>query len=239
MSTKREPSRLLQEGTDFERTLLGSWDRSGAPNDARARVLSISDAPSASPMGPRPAVATWKPLALLASAAVLAGAGAGLWANRQRVERSPPLESPSVAPPISAVEAPANAPAAAPPKSAAEPARPARGHRTHATVLKSPDRLSIREELDLIDRTQARLTAGDAPAALDLVAEYRARFPAGVLEQEADILEIEALIVEGPPARAAARALKFLELHPQSPHSARARAAIESASDQSTEEHQP
>jgi len=62
------------------------------------------------------------------------------------------------------------------------------------------------------------LKAGRSADALDLLDTYPARFPSGVLRQEAEVLSIEALVKKGDVSRAQERASAFRERWPTSTH---------------------
>lgn len=102
-----------------------------------------------------------------------------------RVETPTPPTAPVVEVPV----APAPAPAPAP----VEPVRVA-----------APDGRQV------IEATRTALLKGDAPRALELVAEHARRFPNSQLAEERGALEIQALLLAGETARAreAAKAFK-------------------------------
>ena len=85
---------------------------------------------------------------------------------------------------------------------------------------------SIAAEIESLDRARARLQRGDARAALGALDAYRRAHPAGVLQQEASLLRIEALVRSGDAAAARRVARAFLRDYPQSPHVARVRALL-------------
>jgi hypothetical protein len=89
-----------------------------------------------------------------------------------------------------------------------------------------PDAASrLREEAQLV-RSAERLLASDPSRALALTEERRRRFPGGALDQEADVVAIEALLKLGRRDAAAARASRFEASHPGSVHARRLRALI-------------
>jgi hypothetical protein len=90
-----------------------------------------------------------------------------------------------------------------------------------------PDMIAAaREESRLVGAAREALRAGDSRAALALLAEARARFPAGVLGQERAALGVEASMQSGARAEAVESARRFLAAFPNSPHAARVRALV-------------
>ena len=85
----------------------------------------------------------------------------------------------------------------------------------------------LREELSHIARVEGALQAGNPARALDLLAEYRRRFPRPRLGLEAEVLTIQALSENGSSAAARKRAARFLEKYPTSPLGARAKRYID------------
>lgn len=55
-----------------------------------------------------------------------------------------------------------------------------------------PAATSIREEIDLLDRARAQLARGNPGAAAEIIAHYFARYPRGVLREEAELVRREA-----------------------------------------------
>jgi hypothetical protein len=85
---------------------------------------------------------------------------------------------------------------------------------------------AVREESRLVGAAREALRAGDARAALALLAQARERFPAGVLGQERAALGVEASLQSGARAEALESGRRFLAAFPNSPHAARVRALI-------------
>jgi outer membrane protein assembly factor BamD (BamD/ComL family) len=79
------------------------------------------------------------------------------------------------------------------------------------------------EQVGAIERAQSALLAGDAAEALRRVDDYEARFPTGILAQEATTVRIEALLQKGERGAATVIARKFLASHPTSAHATRIR----------------
>jgi outer membrane protein assembly factor BamD (BamD/ComL family) len=74
------------------------------------------------------------------------------------------------------------------------------------------------EQLRLIDAARSAIAAGNAGAASQALSSYSAKFPHGSFGQEAAVLRIETLDLQGNHAQAAALARNFLAQHPNSPH---------------------
>ena len=76
----------------------------------------------------------------------------------------------------------------------------------------------LNEQLRLIDAARSAVAAGNPSAASAALSSYRSRFPRGLFGQEAAVLQIQTLDLQGNHAQAAARARSFLARHPNSPH---------------------
>lgn len=76
----------------------------------------------------------------------------------------------------------------------------------------------LSEQLRLIDAARTAVAAGNASAASAALSSYRTRFPRGPFGQEAAVLQIETLDLQGNHAQAAILARSFLARHPNSPH---------------------
>jgi outer membrane protein assembly factor BamD (BamD/ComL family) len=74
----------------------------------------------------------------------------------------------------------------------------------------------LREENQQMSDARAAMRRGDAPRALVLLEQVRARFPGGMLVQEREALAIEALARSGRRGDASARAAAFLRAYPTS-----------------------
>ena len=93
----------------------------------------------------------------------------------------------------------------------------------------APGADSLSREIAFIDSVRKLLDTDRAPAALSSLQRYERDFPRAVLQQEADLLSIEAHLRAGQQPRARALATRFLQRHPDSPHSARVRELIDAA----------
>jgi len=76
----------------------------------------------------------------------------------------------------------------------------------------------LSEQLRLIDAARAAVAARNVAAASAALSSYRTRFPRGPFVQEAAVLQIETLDLQGNHAAAAAQARSFLARYPNSPH---------------------
>ena len=112
----------------------------------------------------------------------------------------------AVAPPSAAWEAPV---APALPPRAEEPAAQALG-----------------EQVAALNRARSALAAGDATAALRALDDHDARFPDGVLAEEAAVMRIDALVAMGRREEASDLARRFIASHPASPYASRVRQSL-------------
>jgi outer membrane protein assembly factor BamD (BamD/ComL family) len=76
----------------------------------------------------------------------------------------------------------------------------------------------LSEQLRLIDAARAAVAARNATGASNALNSYRTRFPRGPFAQEAAVLQIETLDLQGNHVQAAAQARSFLARYPNSPH---------------------
>ncbi|MEO8797800.1 MAG: hypothetical protein ABI551_07945 [Polyangiaceae bacterium] len=93
---------------------------------------------------------------------------------------------------------------------------------------RTPRRVSapdLAPQIALLDRARSSVTDGDPARALDLVRRYRRDYPGGAFQQEADVVEIEALEKDGDSDGAKTAARRFLAAHPTSPYTAQVRAS--------------
>jgi hypothetical protein len=121
-----------------------------------------------------------------------------------------PPEPPSVPTALAPAEAPRGEVAVLP------VARPSATSPTSAPP--AADGRSLPTELALIESAHNALARGDTGQALRSLDAYDLRFPGGVLEQEASVLRVRALLLAGDRAGAAALAERFLAEHPASPY---------------------
>jgi len=89
------------------------------------------------------------------------------------------------------------------------------GSKTPAPADSAAD---LSEQLRLIDRARSAIAAGNVSAATQALSSYTSKFPHGSFGQEAQVLRIETLDLQGNHAQAASLAKSFLAQHPNSPH---------------------
>ncbi|MBX3213286.1 MAG: hypothetical protein KF850_14720 [Labilithrix sp.] len=138
--------------------------------------------------------------------------------------------------------APTNAPSPASPRSigvmdlpSAAVALPPPRVRSHAAASAEPvaaatarasDAPSLEDELAAVDQARAAFVGRDPTLALARVESYRRRFPVGRFMDEADALEIQALVSLARSDEARVKAARFLAEHPDSPYAQRVRSAV-------------
>ncbi|GEM_PF-1019216 len=168
----------------------------------------------------------------LATVSKWLGAGllVGLGSTALVSEASAPFVAPGARPGAQAaiVEPAAPLTASPVPRTFDQQARATAEPTPEATPVAAPSapRGTIAEEIAAVDRIRAALRAGDAPGAERELLAYRARFAAGTLVPEAELLALEAVAMRGDGAATAAAARAYLARHPRSPHAARARALL-------------
>jgi hypothetical protein len=227
--------------TPLEQLLISAAQNEAPSAEQRMRVRAALGLPAVA-VAPLPAVQTGRRAALLKVGAgglvvvstavlfLLTGVGrsprpvAAPAANVISVAPSASLASPPVAaraaqpaepvaqplPPLE--ETPSSAPAAkAQPKSVARVATP-------SPAESAADGTDLSEQLRLIDAARSAVAAGNAGAAATALSSYHTRFPRGPFGQEATVLQIETLDLQGNHAQAASLARSFLASHPNSPH---------------------
>jgi hypothetical protein len=97
------------------------------------------------------------------------------------------------------------------------------------TAIEPPARApdaSLAEEVGWLDRASASIRSGDAERGLQVLDEYKGRFPAGVLTPESQVLRIEALVRKGNRVDATRLGESFLARTPQSALAARVRSLL-------------
>lgn len=168
-------------------------------------------------------------LTLVVSAAAV---GAHL-ASSHRASPTPALAAPAGAPSTTATDAPSRVAEEAAaiaavsvhalPSAVAEPPASADVHRrapsasSQARPASSAADDSLARELASVSKIRAKIAARDYAGARAATTVHRASFPQGVLAQEVEVLEIEALRgLEDPRACAVGKA--FVDAHPTSPH---------------------
>jgi hypothetical protein len=118
--------------------------------------------------------------------------------------------------PVAVVAPPPPIAEAAPSVSAGTLAPPAESHPSRA----------LGDQVASLDRARAALAAGDATGAVQAIDVYDARFPNGMLAQEAAVLRIDALARLGRAGEAAELGQRFVAAHPASPYAAKVRQSL-------------
>ena len=215
--------------TPLEQRLLDAVANEAPSAEQRQRVrlalglpaLAVSTAPAPVPVAPVGRRALLLKLGgglVIVSAAMVAlFFGMGRTSNADKAPTVPLVTQPiaSAAPPVvtAAPATPEPAPSAAPPtREESAPSKRA----SRAVAAESGADLS--EQLRLIDAARSAVAAGNASAASAALSTYRTRFPRGPFGQEAAVLQIQTLDLQGNHAQAAAQARSFLARHPNSPH---------------------
>jgi hypothetical protein len=112
--------------------------------------------------------------------------------------------------------------ATAPPSTAEEaPAAPVLPPRAE-----EPASQALGDQVAALNRARSSLAAGDATAALRALDDYDARFPDGVLAEEAAVMRIDALVAMGRREEASDLARRFIAAHPASPYASRVRQSL-------------
>lgn len=224
------------EPTAFERQLLDAVAKESPSAEQRLRVREALGLPIVATTPP-PAVAGSGLVKAAAAGALVISAAAALWflsssegPSKAKVAQDPPASvvtatakaTPEAepAPSVPVAELPLEAPPAA-----AEPASPrsapSSGPRSAsgATSAAGPESGSdLGEQLRLIEAARAAVAARKPAVAATAIADYRSRFPRGAFGQEASVLNIQTLDLQGNHARAAELARSFLARYPKSPH---------------------
>lgn len=86
---------------------------------------------------------------------------------------------------------------------------------------------TVAEEIADLDRARKELAAGQPAKAVAILERHRARFPNGVMDEEASVLLIEALARAGEAERARSLGKAFLAARPASPLAARVRRIVD------------
>ncbi|HVJ20939.1 MAG TPA: outer membrane protein assembly factor BamD [Polyangiaceae bacterium] len=155
--------------------------------------------------------------------------GAALWTGGRflesdRSEHTLPPSAPHSAPAVTAPIEP--------------PATPEQAEQS-ASVLEAPDRppapatrpsvstSTLGEEGRLVSQAHRLIQSGQGGAALKVLRTLESRYPRSVLSQEREVLTIEALGATGDSSAARARAKRFVERYPKSPHAVRLQRFVE------------
>jgi hypothetical protein len=172
-------------------------------------------------------------LGLVAAGAVAASLSTGTF-RHHGPPASPALEMTAASPTVTAAEPSAAEPTPASdqqvlPSAGATPSPlprapailPSHPRDSKKTSPETAPTSSVQDQIALIDEAHAALKRHDPGSALGAVDAYASKFPGGLFDQEATVIRIEALDLNGSHARAAAMARAFLAKHPVSPHAKR------------------
>jgi hypothetical protein len=237
-----DPERLLRDaGADpTERELLASVRNVEPPDGTKARAwqgiaghiaagvaigtaaatTSVATAKAGAASVVTPTLA-FKTLAVLVAGGVAAGGYVAWQSASAPAESSPTTLAPPPVPPEQQPETIEPKPdEATAPLPIVEQASPKRAPDTSRID-------SLTAESALLAEARARLRAGDAGGAEELLAKMQSRFPRGVLRQEREVLAIEVLTARGQTEAAKDRARAFVRAHPKSPHSEKLRRVLD------------
>lgn len=231
----KEPARLLDSGTAFERSLLSSSYDEVPAKDLDRRVLAamagvpLANAASAS------ALARWLSPKSVFAGVVAVGLGAIVVGAMLRREPSPAPSSPPVQPaPLAAAPSPppvvADDPREVVMTPDALPNAPKPSAAKASTTTPSPAPVasaSIAREIELLDQVKAKLGDGTPSEAARALDAYDQEFPAGTLRPEATVLRIRTLLLSGDRAGAEKVGNAFLARHPNGVFAKRVRALLE------------
>lgn len=210
---------------------------------ATADVAAKSAATAKTAFAAKAATASWK---LYAALAFVAGTGAGIGASLPSLATStsssppPAIAVPAARAPRAHVSSPSSAsPAPEVPSMNSNSALPtvdvgdlpsapsSSVSHTRVRAAAPPSApASVAEEMALVDRIRSAAAAGNDGEALRLLDEHHARFPAGMLVEEAEVMRIESHARLSRPDTAAQLARRFLEAHPASPYAPRVRTTL-------------
>jgi hypothetical protein len=239
----KDPERLLHEGDDFERELLGSLRREAPPEGAKgeawrrigAQIAAVTviggateraAASQASGIATSLAKVSAAKLAIAIAGTALVLGGGAVVAHRRSA--NPPNEPVAVASPgLPNAPAAARVPEVTVPPVVVVSASPAATNRPASSSAAGAESKRLSAESALLTAARAALLDGNPRAAQASLAQMQAEFPHGVLSQEREVLAVEALAAEGKTEAAARHARAFIAAHPESPHSAQLRRLLQ------------
>jgi hypothetical protein len=219
-------ARHLDDPTDVERARVKKalFVSVAAGITATTASTGAAVAAAAAPAAATTVAAVTIPVAklVLSAVLVLSGVGGGVWWQAHRANapaRAVHQTSPHVAGTVALV-APTIQPA--PLETPEAPEAPALARHRHAAAPHvAASRLQ--EEIALLGGVNAALRSDDAHTALDLLADYEARFPHGMLREEVQATRIIARCQLTPGRATTTAATMFLAAHPSSPLASRVR----------------
>lgn len=221
------------EPTALERQLLNAATNESPSAEQRLRVRLALGLPAFAPTAAPVAQAGRRALVLKGAAgALIVMSAALLWFSGigRTPELHPVLDTSSIAVPSAAslpeqsLRAPEAlvqpVPAIVPSVDAASDTKRVtqQAARSAAAAPPSASGEDLSEQLRLIDAARTAVATGNATSASAAIASYTSRFPRGIFGQEAAVLRIETVDLQGNHAQAAALARSFLARHPNSPH---------------------
>jgi hypothetical protein len=219
--------------TALERQLLNAAANESPSAEQRVRVRLALGLPAVAAAPPAVLKASRRALAVkVGGGSLVVVSAALLWLSgvARTPQLSPVLSNPAITVPAPVLAAPQPAVTAesvvrgaAPSVPATDKARDAKPVFKQAPRAASPSSSStsgedLSEQLRLIDTARAAVASGDAKSASAAIASYSSRFPRGAFGQEAAVLRIETLDLQGNHTQAASLARSFLARHPNSPH---------------------
>ena len=222
--------------TPLERLLLDAAAKEAPSAEQRARVRQALGLPALPVAPPTSPLRARRGLTLGKAALVLSGSAAlvGLLFAVSRQPKSPPPSAAPVrsAPTVQALSQPLPEPVTVPQPAPVAARAPSTAPSTAKTASKavtkaapSPslrpltdDSTDLSEQLRLIEAARSAVASGNAGAAAQALASYSNKFPRGSFGQEAAVLRIETVDLQGNHTQAAQLARSFLAAHPNSPH---------------------
>ncbi len=233
---------VADQPTQLERLLLDAAANESPSAEQRMRVRAALGLSAMTV--PPPTVARAGRIATLGKAAIggaiVASAVIALMLSgvgRKPAARAAVAVAPTSAPsPVRELPVPAVAEPTEPVVSPLPPVEPASNSQSTASILKATAKSvssvagvsktpapadsasDLGEQLRLIDAARTAVAAGNASSAAQALSTYSAKFPHGSFGQEAAVLRIETVDLQGNHGQASALARSFLAQHPNSPH---------------------
>jgi hypothetical protein len=242
-----DPPRLLDGGaSELERSLLKSWESERPSPEGRERALAIAAmgtialtaAAKGASLAPKAALGAssfgkW----LLLGAFVAAAGGTAAYVHHRMARSSDAVASKTAAvvpaaplvpsPQVAAAPVAPSQPAPSVAQSAPAISEPApRAAAAHSPSAGPRPASTLGDQVTALDRARRALADGDSRGALHALDDYEARYPHGVLAEEAEVVRVEALVAAGDHEGAARVGARFLASHPNSPHASRVRALL-------------
>jgi hypothetical protein len=235
----KDPQRLLDSGSAFERDLLSSSHDEMPSKDLDRRVIAAMAGVPLAGAATAPSLARWLSTKSVIAGIAVVALGALVVGGMLRHEAPSSSQSqaqapaPAIVPPPTTTTTTTTTPeavitpdalpnAAAPPrtvaKAAAGPSAPSPAPTASA---------SIAREIELLDDVRAKLGAGTPSEASRALDAYDREFPQGTLRPEATVLRIRTLLLTGERARAEKLGSELIAKNPNGVHAKRVRALLE------------